>query len=191
MAEESTGVMPQEAETASQQPEAKAEEPEVQDVSKLKSALEKEREANKELRKRAKLADELEALETKRKEAELSETEKLTKRLAELEAREKDLIRRDLMRQAADKFNLPPALAKRLQGETLEELEADAEELAKEIPAKQQPKVSPTQIPGDADQTETAEQKRYRIYQGNATDVFDPKKAVDLGGGVFVHDKKG
>lgn len=190
MAEESTGVMPQEAETASQQPEAKAEEPEVQDVSKLKSALDKEREANKELRKRAKLADELEAAEAKRKDAELSEMEKRDKRIAELEAREKELARKDLMRQAADKFNLPPALAKRLQGETLEELEADAEELAKEIP-KQSVKVSPTNVSGDAEQKETDEQRRYRIYQGNATDVFDPKKAVDMGGGVFLNDKKG
>lgn len=191
MAEEIKGVMPEEAETAPQIPEAKAEEVEVQDVSKLKSALDKEREANKELRKRAKLADELEAAEAKRKDAELSEMEKRDKRIAELEAREEELARKDLMRQAADKFNLPPSLAKRLQGETLEELEADAEELSKEVPAKQQPKVSPTQIPGDSDQTETAEQKRYRIYQGNATDVFDPKKAVDMGGGVFLNDKKG
>jgi hypothetical protein len=188
MAEEIKGEMPQEPVTDSPITEAKAEETEVQDNSKLKSALEKEREANKELRKRAKLADELEAAEARRKESELSEMEKLNKRLAEFEAREKEFVHKDLMRQAADKFGLTPVLAKRLQGETLEELEADAEELAKEIPqAKPKTNVSATQVGADADVKETYEQQSRRIYRGNADDPFDPKKAIDLGGGVIFN----
>jgi len=188
MAEEIKGEMPQEPVTDSPIPEAKAEETEVQDNSKLLEALRKERERSKELSKRAKLADELEAAENKRKESELSEMEKRDKRIAELEAREKELNRKDLMRQAADEFGLPPALAKRLQGETLEELKADAAELAKEIPqAKPKTNVSATQVGADADVKETYEQQSRRIYRGNADDPFDPKKAIDLGGGVIFN----
>ena len=190
MAEESKGETPQDVQVTPEQTEAKAEE--KFDEARAMALIEKLRGENKELSKRAKQVESLEAEKKAREEAELTELDKLKKSLAEAEAKVKDADHRELMRKAADKFNLPPALAKRLQGETLEELEADAEELAKEIPAKQQqPKVSPTQVPGDADQTETIDQKRYRIYQGNATDVFDPKKAVEMGGGVFLNDKKG
>jgi hypothetical protein len=189
MAEEVKGVTPEVAEIAPQIPEAKAEEVEVQDVSKLKSALDKEREANKELRKRAKLADELEAAEAKRKDAELSEMEKRDKRIAELEAREKELGRKDLMRQAADEYGLPPSLAKRLQGETLEELKADAAELAKEIPAKPKVNVSATQVGSDAEPKETYAEQSYRIYHGSNVDPLDPKQAVQLGGGIFLNTK--
>jgi membrane-associated HD superfamily phosphohydrolase len=187
MAEEIEGVKPVEPVTDSQIPEAKAEE---EDNSKLLEALRKERERNKELAKKAKLADELEAKEAQRKDAELSEMEKLSKRLAEAELREKELVRKDLMRQAADKYGLPPALAKRLQGETLEELEADAEELAKEVPApKQTAKVSATQVGGDAEPKETYAQQAYRIYHGSNVDPLDPKQAKELGGGVFLNTK--
>jgi hypothetical protein len=190
MADEIEGVKPQEPVTDSVITEVKGEE-EQQDNSKLLEALRKERERNKELAKKAKLADELEAKEATRKEAELSEMEKLAKRLAEAESREKDLVHKDLMRQAADKFGLPPALAKRLLGATLEELEADAEELAKEIPQpKPQAKVSATQVGADSEPKETYEQQRYRIYTGNNLNPMDPKQAVELGGGVFLNTKQ-
>jgi hypothetical protein len=192
MAEEIKGEMPQEPVTDSQIPEAKAEETEVQDTSKLKSALEKEREQNKELRKRAKLADELEAAEAKRKESELSEMEKLNKRLAEFEAREKNYVHKDLMRQAADEYGLPPALAKRLQGETLEELKADAEELAKEIPPPAKPKtnVSATQVGADAEAKETYGQQYHRLYHGDDINPLEPRTAEKLGGGIFLNSKQ-
>lgn len=188
MADEIKAETAPEVETTSPITEAKVEKEEF-DQSRAMALIEKLRAENKELAKRSKQVDELEAEKRKREEAELTELEKLKKTLAEAEAKAKQAEHRELMRQAADKFGLTPALAKRLQGETLEELEADAEELSKEIPAKPKTNVSATQVGEDSDARETAEQKRYRIYQGNAADVFDPKTAASMGGGVSYKEK--
>lgn len=59
----------------------------------------------------------------------LTEVEQLNKRLSEMEAELKQAKRSDIAR----KYNLPDELAKRLRGETLEEIEADAVVLAATI----------------------------------------------------------
>lgn len=116
------------------------------DAAKAKELIEKLRNENKDLKPKAKRADELEAAEQKRKDAELSELEKANKRIAELETKTKAAERREMQRQAAEKHKLPAALAERLKGETAEEIEADAEELFKTLPKTQQ-QGSPTNPP--------------------------------------------
>jgi hypothetical protein len=96
-----------------------------------------------------------------------------------------------LQRQAAEKAGLPAILAARLQGATLEELEADAAALAETLP-KPQPKTPPTvpaTNPGAAQQGETDAQRRARIY-GTQINPFDPAIAKESGGGVYFKTKE-
>lgn len=71
------------------------------------------------------------------------------------------------LKVAAD-FGLPPALAGRLQGETEDELRADAETLKPIVmPAEQstaRPKQTTTPVPGGQPSGETADQRRARLY---------------------------
>jgi hypothetical protein len=77
----------------------------------------------------------------------------------------KELQLDKLRTNAAAKYQLPPEMAERLRGETLEELEKDAEGLKALIPdAKSQVKLNAT-VPGGGGQpvTETREQKLKRL----------------------------
>lgn len=71
------------------------------------------------------------------------------------------------LKVAAD-LGLPPALAGRLQGETEDELRADAETLKPLVtPAEQstqKPKQTTTPVPGGQPSGETADQRRARLY---------------------------
>jgi hypothetical protein len=157
-------------------------------VARMEAALKK---ANHEAAKYRKQAEAFEQAETKRKEAELSEMEKLQKRLAETEAEANRLRLEGLQRQAAEKAGLPASLAARLQGATLEELEADAAALAETLP-KPQPTTPPTvpaTNPGAAQQGETDAQRRARLY-GSQVNPFDPTVAKESGGGVFFRTKE-
>jgi len=129
-------------------------------IKDMEAALKK---ANAEAAKYRKAAEAIEAERKAKEEAELTETEKLRKHAAELEAELKAARIATLQRDAAAKHNLPAELAPRLKGETLEELEADAKELAKLLPPKQQPQASPTNPGGGAAGQETYEQKRKRL----------------------------
>ena len=81
----------------------------------------------------------------------MTEAEKATKRAQELEAKLKAYERAEAQRAAAEKVGIPAALASRLQGETPEELEADAKRLLELLPKPQKPApgVNPTN-PGNA-----------------------------------------
>jgi membrane protein involved in colicin uptake len=130
-------------------------------IKDMEAALKK---ANAEALKFRKAAEAIEAERKAKEEAELSETEKLRKHAAELEAELKAARIATLQRDAAAKLNLPAELAPRLKGETLEELEADARELAKLLPKQpQQPHVAPTNPGGGAAGQETYEQKVKRL----------------------------
>jgi hypothetical protein len=83
-----------------------------------------------------KAADELKGLR-EAGDASKSETEKLAARLEAQERKLADSEQRALRAEVASDKQLPPKLAKRLQGSTREELEADADELLESIkPAK-------------------------------------------------------
>jgi len=128
-----TGEMPEQpaAETVAEQISA-------EDVASLRAAL---KAANKEAAERRKRLDVLEKVEADRKTAEMTEVEKAK---AETEQYRLQLFAAQRAAIAA-RHNLPETLAKRLQGETIEELEADAVELAASVPQNPQaPPISPT-----------------------------------------------
>jgi len=159
------------------------------DETRAMELIKKLRAEIKELSPKAKKAAELEAAEVKRKEAQMTETEKLAKELAEAKSRLRQVERIEMQRAAAEKAGLPLAYAKRLQGETPEELEADAKEMLDALPKaeKKTPSLSPTN-PGGAAQGETIDQKLARIH-GQGVDPFDPMTAKKLGGGVHFVER--
>lgn len=145
--------------------EQKQEAPQTETVETLKAQLDNVskalKEANAEAAKRRKKLDEIEAAEAKRKQDEMSEADKVK---AELEAARQELtnLRRErLQREAAEKAGLPPALASRLQGETLEDLVTDAKAVLEAIP-KPKPQASVTN-PGGAKTGETDAERRKRL----------------------------
>jgi DNA repair exonuclease SbcCD ATPase subunit len=125
------------------------------------------REQEKELKKAQKRLAELEDAEAKRKGEQLTELEKAQAAAKAAEDRARKLELKDLQRQAAEKFSLPASLATRLQGETLEDLEKDAENLVKTLPkeTKTAPKLPPNNPGGNGSggTGETDEQRRKRL----------------------------
>lgn len=145
MAEETTGTetvdeakkgpeMGTDQQGAQQKTEAGTAEELQAQVERMQAALKK---ANAEAAKFRKEAEMAQKAEQGRKDAELSEAEKLQKELAEAREKLKGLELGNLKREAAVKAGLPETLAARLMGETAEELEADAQELAKTLPKTQ------------------------------------------------------
>lgn len=146
------------------------------DAERAKALIDKLRNEVKALKPFEKKAVELEALKRQQEEAEMTELQKAQKRIAELEEKTKAAERREMQRQAADKFKLPPALAELIPGDTLEAIEAKAEELAKALPqAKPPTNLSPTNPSGNTAETEA--QKRERLLGGS--------KDIWKGGGVY------
>lgn len=159
-----------------------------------------EREA---LKLRKQIADQ-EAQAQKAKEAEMTELEKARADLQRVQTEMKALQLSNLRREAAQAAGLPVELAERLQGDTLDDLQADALALLKIIkppqqeadtkaqpPASGPPRLVPTN-PGPAKQGETQAERRDRIYGYDRTGrVFDPAFAKTLGGGVVFVEPGG
>ncbi len=134
------------------------------DAERAKALIDKLRGEIKELKPKAKKAEELTEAEQKRKDAEMTDLERLNKQLADTQAELKAAKIATLQRDAATKHNLLPELASRLKGETLEELEADAKALAELLPKPQAPRANPTNPGGNASgEAETYEAKRRRL----------------------------
>lgn len=133
---------------------------------------------------RTKLRD-FEEKERQAQEANLSELEKAQKRAAELEERLAVTQMEAWREKAAAKAKLPPELAARITGKTLEEMETDADNLAKLI-IKQAPPptgVQPTN-PGK-------DEKNLPKVSRNATiDIYDAEFIKAHGGGAFSIDKE-
>jgi DNA repair exonuclease SbcCD ATPase subunit len=98
----------------------------VFDAERAKAKINKVNREAKNLRERLKAFEEAEA---KRKESEMSETEKAVARAEAAEKRATELEFEKLRSDIARDKGLTAAQAKRLQGSTKEELEADAEDL--------------------------------------------------------------
>lgn len=97
-----------------------------EDVSGLKSALSKERDARRRAEQDAKAkTDELKKV----KDADKSEMDKIKERLDESEKRAQKAEAQNLRNEVASTKGLSPAQAKRLVGSSKEELESDADEL--------------------------------------------------------------
>lgn len=148
---------------------------EVFDAERAKALINKLRDEVKELKPKAKKADEFELAEKSRKEAEMTELQKAQARIDELTAQTKAADLRELRRKVGEAAKLPPAIYELLPEMEEEAMKAKAEELAKAIPqSKQSPTLNPTNPSGNAQETE--EQKRARLF-GNYQDIFK-------GGGV-------
>ena len=129
----------------------------------IKERLDRETIKRKEATDKAKADAERDTL------AKNQEWEKLAKQredeLHTAQQRLKELELNELRNKAAAKYQLPLEIAERLRGETLEELEKDAESLKALIPdAKQQSKLNATNPGSGSKQVgETIEQKRKRL----------------------------
>jgi hypothetical protein len=169
--------------------------PEAIDSIDFKAELERTRaalaKANKEAASYRIKAQKAEEEKQKRKEAEMTELERLQQQLSDIQA-ERDNLRLDMLRKrVAAAVGLPDILAGRLQGETEEELKADAEALLETLPkpAPKLPTIAATN-PGNNAQApgETLAQQRQRVY-GTQVDVFNPVWSEQHGGGVRFPDK--
>ena len=138
-------------------------EPETLDALKAKlveaerKAANKAEEAERHFKKLAKFEEE----EKKRQEAELSELERANKKTAELESELKRLKTESLKREIAAKVGVPASLAARLQGETPEEIEADAKAILDTLPKPAA--VSPTNPGGGNTVKESDTERRKRL----------------------------
>lgn len=100
-----------------------------------KKALEAERAARREAEKRAKdLASRVEKFEDSQRTEEERREHELANARSEVDAERKArevLERKLLVSEIASQKGIPPQMASRLQGETAEEIEADADEMKK------------------------------------------------------------
>lgn len=188
MAEEKKeGEMPEKKEPEQEQKVEMAEATSPEEVAKIREALKK---ANKEAAENRKRLEAFEKEEQERKQAAMSDQEKTAQRLKEYESELNKLKRKELVRKVADEVGLPLALAERLQGETEEELKADAEKLLTLVPKDEKPKLKtdPTN-PGNAHREESEAEMRARLFPNNAN-PFDPKAMRARGGGLVFNDKE-
>lgn len=139
------------------------------DAERAKALIDKLRGEIKTLKPYEKQVSELKAAEDKRKEAEMTDLQRAQKRIEELEAGAKASARREMQRAAADKYHLPAAFADLIPGDTQEDIDKKAEELSKAIPQPRTPTLNPTNPQGNAQETEA--QKRDRLF-GTYSDIF-------------------
>jgi hypothetical protein len=169
-------------------PEAETIKGEPYDAARAMATIEKLRSEIRDLKPKAKKAEELAQAEEQRKQAEMTELQKLQASLEKAQAELKAAKIAEMKNAIAAKVNLPLAFADRLQGETPEELEADAKKLLEALPKPQPPKVSPTS-PSGASPGETIAQQRARVY-GSGVSPLDPAYAKAHGGGVVWNEKE-
>jgi hypothetical protein len=142
-----------------------AQEPETIESLKAKlaeadrKAQNKTEEAERHYKKLSKFEEE----EKKRQEAAMSDLEKAQKKAADLEAENHRLKVDSLKQSVAAKIGLPESLALRLQGETKEEIEADAKEILETLPKKSAPQIDATNPNGGTQRTETDAERRKRL----------------------------
>ncbi len=184
-------VAAQEQQNVNQQTAADGQDGETFDKARAMETIHKLREIEKQYNKERKEIERLKADEAKRQDAELSELQKAQKRAADLEGELQRERVEKLRRKVAAKHQLPDFLADRLKGETEEELETDAAQLAANLP-KQQPEKRTNLKANDVaggEQKETDQQRRARLYHfGN--NPFNAETAARNGGGVFFVEKQ-
>jgi hypothetical protein len=190
MPEPTEKLVETQAETTPTTPTIETIEGEPFDAARAIKLIDKLRAEIKELKPKAKQADELTQAEQKRKEAEMTELQKLQVELEKAQGELKKSQLAELKRQAAITAELPLAFADRLRGETLDELVTDAKSLLEALPkgAPKPPKVDPTNPGSGASQGETEAQQLARIH-GLGVNVFDQNFAKVHGGGVVFNAK--
>jgi seryl-tRNA synthetase len=153
----------------------------------MKALLREKQDANKEAQK---LRERLKGFETEaeaKRQAEMSETDKLKEQLAQLEVQAKESRIAAWKAQAAAKHGLGDA-AEFLTGETQEDIDAQAEKLAKMVnkPPSLTAGATAHGSSGDA-KGESPEQRRARLY-GSGGGIFENPGAS--GGGLFWPTEK-
>lgn len=134
------------------------------DEARAMDTIRKLRENEKAAKKVQAELDRYKAEEEKRKQAEMSETERLQAELAKAQAELKRSQLDGLKRQTASKAGLPDAFADRLQGETPEELEADAQAILSALTKQKAAPNAGTTNPGvNGRAEETWAQKKARL----------------------------
>jgi hypothetical protein len=172
-------------ETSATTPETETVKGETYDAARAMATIEKLRAEIKDLKPKAKAAEELSAAEQKRKEAEMTELQKLQAELEKTKGELKLKQLADMKRAAAEKVQLPMVFADRLQGETPEELEADAKKILEALPkAPKAPAIGATNPGSGASQGETYDQQWARIH-GQSVNPWDPNVHRQQGGGIF------
>jgi len=163
-----------------QQDVSEQQQDEVFDKERAMRTIENLREIEKEKRKIEKELAALKAADAERKQAEMTELEKAQQRIKELESQNRALTIKQLRREAAEKVGLPIAFADRLNGETPEELEADAKEFLNSLPKPKAPvPISATNPGGGTQKSETDAEKRARIL-GRSVDPWGGSKKVEV-----------
>ena len=176
-------------ETTTEAPKTETVKGEVFDPARAMRTIEALRAEIKELKPKAKQAEELTAAEQKRKEAEMTELQKLTAQLEKANAELKAAQLAEMRRTAAVEAGLPLVFADRLKGETPEELAEDAKKILEALPkTPKTPAVSATNPGAGASQGETIAQQRARIY-GTGINALDPEWGRTHGGGVVMPEK--
>lgn len=99
------------------------------DLDRAKAKITKANNEARSLRERLKVAEEKAARLDELEDSGKSEMEKLTAKVAEAERKAQEAERRALVAEVAHTEGLTPSQAKRLVGNTLEELQADAADL--------------------------------------------------------------
>jgi hypothetical protein len=135
------------------------------DKERAMATISKLREAEKQAKKERVELEHLRQLEDARKKAELSETERLKAELAEREQKLKELTIKTQQQDIANKIGLPAIFATRIQGETPEEMEADARSMLEALPKQKAAPNAGATSPGENAVTgETEQQKRKRLF---------------------------
>lgn len=111
--------------------------PTAEDYAKLQAAL---KDANKEAAARRKKLEAFEKAEADRKAAEMTDLEKAQAEISKYQQEALQAKRESI----AARHGLPETWVKRLQGATVEEMEADAAELAASLPTRTAPSISST-----------------------------------------------
>jgi hypothetical protein len=115
------------------------------DAARAMKLIETLRAEIKELKPKAKQAEELTAAEQKRKEAEMTELQKLQAALDQAITELKASKISEMRHSVAAKLSLPSVFTDRLQGETLEAIEEDAKKILEALPkVPKTPVVNPT-----------------------------------------------
>jgi hypothetical protein len=149
-----------------------------------------DREAKKAAERMAKRLAELEAKEKERAEAEMSEVEKYKAKLAEAEKLRTEAERKALRQKVASEVGLAPIFAERLQGDDEDAMKADAAKMLEALPKPTDPKKPVQPIinptnPASAQHTENDAEMRERLHLNDVSTIWKPRE-----GGLTINENK-
>lgn len=156
--------------------------PEAFDEPRAMELIRKQREELKQAKKTAAELERYRKMEEERKQAEMSETERLQAELDKARGELKAKTVRTMQIEVAAKLGIPAALSDRLHGETLEEMEEDAQAILAVLPKQKAAPNSGATNPGEkAGANETWAQRKQRL-EGAPPNIW-------AGGGVNWMEK--